>query len=200
MSNPAPESEKKALPQPPPETDVEGGEPVAVTVRSSGFGVGSVLRRWKRDDYLRKGSLGLRALGLFFSLLSFIIMASNNHGDWREFGKYEEYRYVLAIAILSTIYTGVQTYKQVHQHSTGKELLAFKNSALIDFVGDQITAYLLLSSASSAIPLTNRMRESSDNIFTDSSAASISMSLLAFLSLASSSVIAGYKLSTQSSL
>ncbi|KAH9619667.1 hypothetical protein KSS87_002206, partial [Heliosperma pusillum] len=135
MSNPTPEPEKKAVP--PPETDVEGGQSVAVSARSSGFGVGSVLRRWKRDDYLRKGSLSLRAFGLFFSLLSFIIMASNNHGDWREFDKYEEYRYVLAIAILSTIYTGVQTYKQVHQLSTGNELLAFKNSALIDFVGDQ---------------------------------------------------------------
>ncbi|KAK9723606.1 hypothetical protein RND81_05G011600 [Saponaria officinalis] len=195
MSNPEPEK----MSVPPPETDVEGGEPAAATARSSGFGVGLVLRRWKRDDYMRKGSLILRAFGLFFSLLSFIIMASNNHGDWREFGKYEEYRYVLAIAILSTMYTGVQTYKQVHQLQTGRELFAFKNSALIEFVGDQIMAYLLLSSASAAIPMTNRMRESSDNIFTDSSAASISMSLLAFLSLASSSLIAGYKLSTASS-
>ncbi|KAL9227753.1 hypothetical protein vseg_003404 [Gypsophila vaccaria] len=195
MSNPEPE--KKAVP--PPETDVEGGEPVAATARSSGFGVGSVLRRWKGDDYIRKGSLSLRALGLLFSLLSFIVMATNNHGDWKEFGKYEEYRYVLAIAILSTIYTGVQTYKQLHQLRTGRKLFAFKNSALIDFVGDQIMAYLLLSSASAAIPLTNRMRESSDNIFTDSSAASITMSLFAFLSLAVSSLIAGYKLSTDSS-
>uniref|UniRef100_A0A803L358 CASP-like protein n=1 Tax=Chenopodium quinoa TaxID=63459 RepID=A0A803L358_CHEQI len=61
-----------------------------------------------------------------------------------------------------------------------------------------ILAYLLLSSASSAIPMTNRMREGGDNIFTDSCAAAISMSLLAFISLACSSVIAGYKLSTQS--
>ncbi|KNA25338.1 hypothetical protein SOVF_007120 [Spinacia oleracea] len=47
----------------------------------------------------------------------------------------------------------------------------------------QITTYCLLSSASSAIPITNRMREGADNIFTDSSAAAISMSLLAFISL-----------------
>uniref|UniRef100_A0A7C9DYY2 CASP-like protein n=1 Tax=Opuntia streptacantha TaxID=393608 RepID=A0A7C9DYY2_OPUST len=200
MSNPSGlEYEKQPpSPVPPPEADVEGGQTAGVG--SSGFGIGSVLRRWRREDFMRKGSVVLRAMGLVFSLLSFIIMASNNHGDWKEFGKYEEYRYLLAIAILSTLYTGGQCYRQFHQTYAGKDLLPLKTAALIDFVGDQIIAYLLLSSASSAIPLTNRMREGADNIFTDSSAAAISMSLLAFLVLACSSVIAGYKLSTQSYL
>jgi hypothetical protein len=46
--------------------------------------------------------------------------------------------------------------------------------------------------------LTNRMREGADNIFTDSSAAAISMGFFAFISLALSALISGYKLSTQS--
>lgn len=62
----------------------------------------------------------------------------------------------------------------------------------------QIMAYLLISSASSAIPITNRMREGADNIFTDASAAAISMSVFAFLCLGASALISGYKLSTQS--
>jgi len=41
------------------------------------------------------------------------------------------------------------------------------------------------------------MREGADNIFTDSSAAAISMSIFAFLCLAVSALISGYKLSTQ---
>ncbi|KAG6769623.1 hypothetical protein POTOM_025276 [Populus tomentosa] len=41
------------------------------------------------------------------------------------------------------------------------------------------------------------MREGADNIFTDSSAAAISMGFLAFISLAVSALISGYKLSTQ---
>ncbi|KAL2900014.1 CASP-like protein 4B1 [Bienertia sinuspersici] len=180
-----------------PENDMERGTP-AVATGETEVGVGSVLRRWKRDDFIRKGSLALRAFGLLFSILSFIIMASNNHGDNRNFGDFEEYRYLLGIAILSTLYTGFQCFKYVHQLSSGKEFVSMKTSALIDFVGDQIMAYLLLSSASSAIPITNRMREGGDNIFTDSAAAAISMSLLAFISLGCSSVIAGYKLSTQS--
>ncbi|KAF1858898.1 hypothetical protein Lal_00043000 [Lupinus albus] len=53
--------------------------------------------------------------------------------------------------------------------------------SIIEFVGDQLMAYLLISSASSAIPLTNKMREGADNIFTDTSSAAISLSLFAFL-------------------
>ncbi|XP_015947315.3 CASP-like protein 4B4 [Arachis duranensis] len=69
-------------------------------------------------------------------------------------------------------------------------------AAIIDFAGDQIMAYLLLSSASSAIPITNRMRENSDNIFTDSSSTAICMSIFAFICLAVSALISGFKLSS----
>ncbi|CAO2815940.1 unnamed protein product [Amaranthus hypochondriacus] len=65
-------------------------------------------------------------------------------------------------------------------------------------VPSQVFAYLLLSSASSGIPRTNKMRWRGDNIVTDSSAAAISMSLLAFIALACSSIIAGYKIFTKS--
>ncbi|KAL6998475.1 hypothetical protein U1Q18_008602 [Sarracenia purpurea var. burkii] len=162
------------------------------------IGASSILRRWRREDFLKKGSLGLRGLGFVFSLLAFIVMASNKHGDWKNFDRYEEYRYVLAIAILSTLYTGAQALQQIQEISTGKHLFSNRNLGLVDFFGDQIVAYLLISAASSAVPLTNRMREGADNIFTDSSAAAISMEFLAFLVLALSALISGYKLSNQS--
>lgn len=60
-------------------------------------------------------------------------------------------------------------------------------------------AYLLISAASSAVPLTNRMRETQDNIFTDSTASALSMAFLAFFTLALSAIISGHKLSNQSS-
>ncbi|XP_041028101.1 CASP-like protein 4B1 [Juglans microcarpa x Juglans regia] len=165
---------------------------------ATGFGVPEILRRWKREDFVKRGSLGLRALALLFSLLAFIIMASNKHGDWEQFDKYEEYRYVLAIAILSTLYAGGQALRQVHELWTGNRLFQDRHSALLDFFGDQIMAYLLISSASAAVPLTNNMRKGADNIFTDTSAAAISMSFFAFFALALSAMISGYKLSTQS--
>ncbi|XP_061375833.1 CASP-like protein 4B1 isoform X2 [Gastrolobium bilobum] len=97
-----------------------------------------IVRRWKMEDLLKRGSLWLRGIALFFSLISFILIVSNNHGDWREFDKYEEYRYLLAIAILSILYTGGQVFRQAHELSTGKNLLQLRTVALIDFVGDQV--------------------------------------------------------------
>ncbi|MFQ6623345.1 hypothetical protein Gotur_002094 [Gossypium turneri] len=137
--------------------------------------VSAINRRWKREDLLNKGSLFLRGLAFFFSLLSFIIMASNKHGGWKNFDRYSEYRYLVAIAALSILYTGGQAWRQL-----------------------QMVAYLLISSTSAAIPLTNNMREGQDNIFTDASASALSMSFFAFLSLALSAMVSGYKLSTQS--
>ncbi|XP_022890849.1 CASP-like protein 4B1 [Olea europaea var. sylvestris] len=164
----------------------------------TGAGVSNIVRRWKKEDLLKRGSLGLRGLGLLFSLLAFIIMVSNEHGDWKEFDQYEEYRYVLAIAILSSLYTGLQILRQIHELSTGREIISRKNLLIVDFFGDQIVAYFLISAASSAVPLTNRMREEQDNIFTDSSASAISMEFFAFILLALSAMISGYKLSNQS--
>lgn len=60
--------------------------------REAGGGVGNILRRWQREDFLKRGSQALRALGFLFSVLAFVIMASNKHGDWKDFDKYEEYR------------------------------------------------------------------------------------------------------------
>ncbi|KAL5740286.1 hypothetical protein ACOSP7_029162 [Xanthoceras sorbifolium] len=193
MSHP----EEDTTPKTPPAADLENPPPTAGTRTVTGFGVSAITRRWKREDLLKKGGLALRGLGLLFSLLAFIIMACNKHGDWKDFDKYEEYRYVLAAAILATLYTGGQTLRHVHEMSTGRQMLQRRTSALLDFIGDQVSAYLLISAGSSAIPLTNRMREGADNIFTDSSAAAIAMALLAFLALALSALISGYKLTTQ---
>ncbi|XP_059305303.1 CASP-like protein 4B1 [Lycium ferocissimum] len=187
---------------PPGTGDTESQTPVPGNTGSEtpvpgGTGVGPIVERWKREDLLKKGCMGLRCIGLVFSLLAFIIMASNKHGDWRDFDKYEEYRYVLAIAILSTLYTGLLVLRHVHELSTNNETFSRQNLALLEFFGDQLMAYLLLSAASSAVPLTNRMRENNDNIFTDSSASAIGMEFVAFLALAVSAIISGYKLSNQ---
>uniref|UniRef100_A0A7N0T6K5 CASP-like protein n=1 Tax=Kalanchoe fedtschenkoi TaxID=63787 RepID=A0A7N0T6K5_KALFE len=156
------------------------------------------LGRWRKEDIVKSGCLVLRGLALLFSLISLIIMATNKHGDGRDFDEYEEYRYVLAIAILSALYTGAQCVRHVHEFSTRTAALSRRTLASVGFCGDQILAYLLISSASSAIPMTNRTREWSDNLFTDSLVSAISMSCLAFFALALSAIISGYKLATRS--
>ncbi|KAJ8898985.1 hypothetical protein K2173_008487 [Erythroxylum novogranatense] len=178
---------------------VDADPPVGDASRQTSVsGVGQIMRRWKRDDMLKKGSVVLRGAALLFSLLAFVITASNKHGDWKDFDKYEEYRYLLSIAILSTLYTAAQVARHSHEHYTGQRLFDQRITTTVGFVGDQVLSYLLISSASSAVPITNRMREQADNIFTDTSAAAISMAFLAFLTLAFSALFSGYKLSTQS--
>ncbi|KAI3960856.1 hypothetical protein MKW92_009977 [Papaver armeniacum] len=171
-----------------PQTDVESSGGEATTT--------SILRRWKIKDLLKKGCLILRIAALVFSILSFIIMVSNKHRG-QNFDDVEEYRYLVAIGILSTLYTGFQVGRQVHHMSTGVSLFDHRTSGLVDFFGDQVVAYLLISSASAAVPHTNWLRENADNIFTDTAAASISMAFFAFFSLAASAMISGYKLSAQ---
>ncbi|ONI03850.1 hypothetical protein PRUPE_6G285800 [Prunus persica] len=182
----------------PPSADVEN------QTTGTGFGVPGILQRWKKEDSLRRGSLALWGLSTVFSFLAFIIMVCNKQGYLEDLGysedfnQYEEYSYVLAIAILSMLYSGVQAARQVHQLFTGREVFQRQTSAWVAFIGDQIMAYLLLSSSSSAMPITNREREIQIDLFTDSSAAAISMAFLAFVALALSALISGYKLSSQS--
>ncbi|XP_047979665.1 CASP-like protein 4B1 [Salvia hispanica] len=178
---------------PPPAADAESQS--APAAAAGGFS--NIIQRWRREGIVKRGCVAFRAFALLFSLLAFIIMATNQHGDGRKFDQYEEYRYVLAIAILSALYTGFQTGRHIHEIHTNKEIISRKNASIFDFIGDQIVAYLLLSAASAAVPLTNNMRRGGDNIFTDSSAAAISMAFFAFFSLGLSALISGYKLSNQ---
>ncbi|KAK6943417.1 Casparian strip membrane protein domain [Dillenia turbinata] len=201
MSNPKDNNSKKPAGdhQPEPKAPLHAADPENPSnpAAEGGGGVGEIIKRWKREDFLKRGSLALRVVGLVFSLLSAIIMGSNKHGDWKDFDKYPDYRYLLAIAILSTFYTAGQAFRHVHELYTAREFVAPRNFAWLDFVGDQVAAYLLISSASSAVPLTNRMRDSANNSFTDASSAAICMSFLAFFALATSAIISGYKVSTQ---
>ncbi|KAK9124648.1 hypothetical protein Sjap_014250 [Stephania japonica] len=179
-----------------PEPEQSGDRDVEAQT-SGGYRVSSVLNRWRREDLLKRGSLILRGLALLFSLLCFLITVTNKHGDWQNFDRYEEYRYLLAIAILSSLYSGFQVFRQIREFSTTAKLFSPKTSLLVDFCGDQIVAYLLISASSTAVPLTNNMRKGADNIFTDSSSAAISMGFFAFFAVALSALISGFKLSNQ---
>lgn len=130
-----------ALPEPTPPPAAGNGERQVPEIST---GVSEIVRRWKREDLVKRGSLILHGLALIFSLIAFIVMASNTHGDWKDFDKYEEYRYVLAIAILSTLYTGLQVLRQIHELSTGKVSFSQQTLALVGFAGDQVGDFSLI--------------------------------------------------------
>jgi hypothetical protein len=60
---------------------------------------------WRRPAWRLEGTpapqaeevrSALRAAAWAFSLLAFLIMVCNEHGDWKQFDRYEEYRCVRA--------------------------------------------------------------------------------------------------------
>lgn len=87
MSNPEGTSPK----DPAPSAQAAADAPLPAG-RAAGFGVSSIMRRWRRDGLLRRGSLASRGLALLFSLLAFVITVTNRHGGWKDFDKYEEFR------------------------------------------------------------------------------------------------------------
>lgn len=97
MSQPNGDKSPETVPTAPPAPAADVEDPSPPTRESGGggggYGVSAITRRWKREDLLMRGGLGLRAIGLLFSLLAFVVMASNRHGDWKNFDRYEEYRY-----------------------------------------------------------------------------------------------------------
>ncbi|KAJ4816961.1 CASP-like protein [Rhynchospora pubera] len=159
----------------------------------------SVVHGWQREDLLEKSPLVLRALATVFSFLSFILLVSNKHGDWMEFDHFQEYRYLVSVSALAFVYSLLQSMRpHIHRFRESGDPMTVHSPGIGDFIGDQLVSYLLISALSAAIPITNRMRRAVVNIFTDSTTASISMAFLAFVVLAFSAIITGFKLSKQS--
>ncbi|VAI06592.1 unnamed protein product [Triticum turgidum subsp. durum] len=60
--------------------------------RGGGGGVvESVVARWKREDMLDKCPLALHAAAAAFAFVALVLVASNQHGDWMQFDRYQEY-------------------------------------------------------------------------------------------------------------
>ncbi|WVZ56621.1 hypothetical protein U9M48_007118 [Paspalum notatum var. saurae] len=161
--------------------------------RGRGGVVDSVVARWRREDMLDRSPLALHAAAAVFAFVALVLVASNQHGDWMQFDRYQEYRYLLAIAALAVLYSLAQAARHAYRMRGGADPVSPTSGKLLDFV----VAYLLMSALSAAVPITNRMRSAVVNTFTDATAAAISMAFFAFVALALSAVVSGYKLSKQ---
>lgn len=159
--------------------------------------VDSVVARWRREDMLDKSPLALHAAAAAFAFVALVLLASNQHGDWMQFDRYQEYRYLLAIAALAFVYSLAQALRHARRMRGGADPASTPSWRIFDFVADQVVAYLLMSALSAATPITNRMRTAVVNNFTDATAAAISMAFLAFVALALAATLSGYKLSKQ---
>ncbi|KAJ8631103.1 hypothetical protein MRB53_024426 [Persea americana] len=161
----------------------------------------SSMRRSRREEMVQKAALGFRVLGLVFCLISFSVMAADKTQGWAgdSYERYKEYRYCISVTIIGFVYSGFQAYALTHHLLTvGKHVIPHPIRYYFDFSLDQILAYLLMSSSSSAATRTdNWVSNWGEDEFTKMATASIGMSFLAFIAFAFSALISGYNLCTQ---
>ncbi|EAZ41179.1 hypothetical protein OsJ_25677 [Oryza sativa Japonica Group] len=148
------------------------------------------------DDGLDGIVLVLRAAAALLALVAMALVASCRHGDWMEFTRYQEYRHLLGVSLIASLYVRAAGGADLSPECRAGTAYA---ATFLDFAGDQAVGYLLITASSAALPITIRMRSAVVNTFTDVVAASISFAFLAFAALAFSALIAGFRLSSSSS-
>ncbi|KAL2523350.1 CASP-like protein 4A3 [Forsythia ovata] len=165
----------------------------------------SILKRTEREKMVKKFALGFRIFGFLFCLISFSVMAADRNLGWAldSFERYKEFRYCMSVNVIGFVYSGTQALDLSYNLATGKYIVQHQQQRryYFDFAIDQIITYLLISASSSA---TTRIDDWQSNWgkdkFPNMASASVSMSFLAFVALAASSLISGYALCTSKSL
>ncbi|KAK5813280.1 hypothetical protein PVK06_028728 [Gossypium arboreum] len=143
-------------------------------------------------------NLFLRFLQLLFSFISALTLATppaNNNSGQRSpsFTEYPELIYSFIVAILAFLYAALQLFKGISDIAHGGILISDKTSDYFSFVFDQLMGYLVISSASVAIPIIQQQVGQSTPLW-KGTIVSTSMSLATFLVIAISALLSGYKL------
>lgn len=148
---------------------------------------------------VKKAALGFRFLGFVFCLVSFSIMAADRNKGWAldSFNRYIEFRYCITVNAIGGFYSALQGLNLAYQLSSGKLVLGSHLRYIFDFAFDQILAYLLISSSSSAaIRVDDWQSNWGEDKFTNMARAAVLVSFMAFVSFAVNSIISGYTLCT----
>ncbi|XP_051141206.1 CASP-like protein 4A1 [Andrographis paniculata] len=165
----------------------------------------SILRRAKREKMVKQAGLGFRVFGSLFCLVSLSVMAANRNQGWAldSFYRYKEFRYCMSVNVIGFVYSGAQAFELSYNLATGK-YAAHQHHLLrhyLDFAFDQIIAYLLISASSSAtIRVEDWQSNWGNDKFPGMATTSVSISFLAFVAFAASSLVSGYVLCTSKSL
>ncbi|KAL6549947.1 hypothetical protein OROMI_020435 [Orobanche minor] len=191
---------------------VEEANPVKKTVHAGGHigtvqeggGTGQRFRplvtsSWqsKREGVVKRTALGFRVFGFVFSLVSLSVMASDKNQGWAldSFDGYKEFRYGFSVNIIAFVYSAAQVLNLSIQLATGRSNLLSQYGYFLDFVLDQMIAYLLISSSSYAATRVEdwEMNWGKDK-FPQLATTAVATSYLAFAAVAANSLISGYGL------
>ncbi|KAJ0971705.1 hypothetical protein J5N97_019664 [Dioscorea zingiberensis] len=169
---------------------VEAGESRAVS---------GILRRGQVVVALKRAAVVLRAAAGALSLIAFSLMASDKTQGWAgdSFDRYTEYKYLVSVNVIVFVYSGFQLCAHLHLVLKKKSIIHPPINLYFDLIMDQVLAYLLMSSSSSAATRNNDWVTSfGSDAFTKRASSSIAMSFLTFFALAFSSLISAHSLFT----
>lgn len=157
----------------------------------------SVMSSSNKEFMVNKAALGFRVSEVILCLISFSVMAADKTQGWSgdSFDRYREYRYLVAVNVIGFVYSGFQAYDLAYHLATAKHVISSHLRYFFDFAMDQVLAYLLMSASSaSATRVDDWVSNWGKDEFTEMATASISISFVAFLAFAVSSMICGYSL------
>ncbi|KAL4178773.1 hypothetical protein AMTRI_Chr13g116800 [Amborella trichopoda] len=141
---------------------------------------------------LHLSNLFLRFLSLFLSLLSALILTaprSPHHSS----SNYFQYRYSVGVCMVASFYSLTQLVKGIWDIASISILIPDAIYDCLTFPLDQLVCYLLISSSSAAMPATIDENDRG-TMLGKLATASLTMSFLAFLSMAILAILSGYKL------
>ncbi|XP_072984158.1 CASP-like protein 4A4 [Typha latifolia] len=170
--------------------------PLGVTPSPFANSVASTNSRSSRLAILRRSNL-LRALAFLLSFASALSLAAPPphaaEGPQAAFNfqDHPEFRYGLSAVIVTSIYSALQLFKSIWDIAFKGVILPEKISDYITFFLDQVVAYLLISSSSISMLATVKIPPQR---YRAAAIVSIIASLAAFLAIAASAIISGYKL------
>ncbi|XP_009606737.1 CASP-like protein 4A4 [Nicotiana tomentosiformis] len=139
--------------------------------------------------------LTLRSLSLLFSFISALSLAAPE-GTKRKtisrFYDHPELTYCFTVSILLFIYSAFQLFKRVCDIAYRGVLISDMTSDYLSFIFDQLAGYLLVSSSSVTIPVIQQMNSQSS--LWKAAVVAVCMSFSAFMVIAVSALLSGYKL------
>uniref|UniRef100_A0ACD5WMI7 Uncharacterized protein n=1 Tax=Avena sativa TaxID=4498 RepID=A0ACD5WMI7_AVESA len=134
---PAPAAVKKQ--KSPTYTQGSDAHAVALTTVSAPATASSRDDRVYHDDGGGQGQvldgiiLVLRAGAALSAFVAMALVASCRHGDWMDFLRYQEYRYLLGASVVAFMYSAVQALRKYRRMRRGAAHASF-----FDFAGDQV--------------------------------------------------------------
>ncbi|KAJ4813507.1 CASP-like protein [Rhynchospora pubera] len=156
-----------------------------------------IMQREQNAAAVRRAALAARVAAMVFSIVAFSVLAADRNKGWARdsYNKYSQFRYCETVNVIGFLYSGLQLYALIHYKRNKKHIIRRPLGDYLDFIMDQVLAYLLISASSSA---TARVRDwvvnwGSDP-FPNMANGSIAITFLAFLACAVSSLLSAYNL------